>query len=122
MMASLGRPMAATKLGAGGGSGAVAMPSTMSCSGKCSSCDLCSATSRQRAAICTVPARLHGGASTMGGGAGGGTGGRRGGSGVAGAAGAGGGGGGGGGGLEEGPGRGRRRGRFRPCGARLRGR
>src|SRR5680860_14888 len=55
MMASLVRPMASMKPGVGGGTGTVAMPSTMCSSGKCSSCALCSATSRQRAAICTVP-------------------------------------------------------------------
>src|SRR6266508_4293087 len=45
MMASLVRPMAETKSGAGGGRGAVAIPSMMWLSGKCSSCDLCRPTS-----------------------------------------------------------------------------
>ena len=62
MIASLVRPIAVTKSGCGGDSGAVAMPSMIRASGNFSSCALCSATSSTRATICTLPARLRVGA------------------------------------------------------------
>ena len=48
--------MACTPSGLGGGSGALATPSTMCASAKPSSCALCSATSSTRATTCVVPA------------------------------------------------------------------
>src|SRR6266480_4010694 len=62
MMASLVRPMATTKSGWGGESGAAPMPSMMRSSGNFSSWALCSATSSTRATTCTLPARLWVGA------------------------------------------------------------